>query len=160
MPVIGGSAAAALAARLGVRDDPYFGFNFLVEIQGLIAGGFTSVGGLRITTEVVPFREGGVNTHEYKLAGGTSYGDLVLRRGVSDFDLLWSWYQDVINGKITRRNGTIYLLSHASIPVKWWNFVRAYPVAWDGPEFDAGTNQVLFQSLTLAHEGLSNGMGV
>jgi len=145
--------------RAGVRDDPYFGFNFLVEIQGLIAGGFTSVGGMKITTEVVPHREGGVNDHEYKLVGQTSYSDLVLRRGVSDFDLLWSWYQDVVDGRVSRRNGTIYLLSHASMPVKWWDFVRAYPVAWDGPELDASNNQVLFQSLTIAHEGLSNGMG-
>ncbi|WP_437536862.1 phage tail protein [Sorangium sp. So ce726] len=144
---------------MGVRDDPYFGFNFLVEIQGLIAGGFTSVSGLRISTEVVPVREGGLNTHEYKLPGGTSYSDLVLRRGVSDLDLLWGWYQDVIAGKVSRRNGTIYLLSHANIPVKWWDFVRAYPVAWEGPEFDASSNQVLFQALTIAHEGLFNGPG-
>jgi phage tail-like protein len=65
----------------------------------------------------------------------------------------------VIAGKVSRRNGTIYLLSHANIPVKWWDFVRAYPVAWEGPEFDATANQVLFQSLTIAHEGLSNGLG-
>ncbi|RKG72385.1 phage tail protein [Corallococcus exercitus] len=159
MAVIGGGAAAAAAARLGIRDDPYFGYNFLVEIQGMIAGGFSEVSGLRINTSVESMREGGVNTHEYKLPGQTSYGDLVLRRGVSDVDLLWHWYQDVIDGKISRRNGTIYLMNHVGIPLRWWNFVRAYPTAWEGPEFNATSPQIAVQSLTLVHEGLLNPRG-
>lgn len=159
MAVIGGGAAAAAAARLGIRDDPYFGYNFLVEIQGLIAGGFSEVSGMQINTETQPLREGGVNTHEYKLPGPSSYSNLVLRKGVSDLDLLWSWYQDVINGKISRRNGTIYLMNHLGVPIRWWNFVRAYPTAWEGPQFNATSSQIAVQSLTIVHEGLFNPRG-
>ncbi|MBX5483935.1 MAG: phage tail protein [Myxococcaceae bacterium] len=159
MPVIGGGAAKAAAGQLGLRDDPYFGFNFLIEIQGLVAGGFTEVSGLEIKTDVETRREGGLNNYEHKLPGQTTFGDLVLRGGVTDLDLLWGWYQDVVAGKVTRRNGTIYLMNRAGVPTRWWNFVRAYPIAWTGPELNAGTNQVAVQALTLAHEGLVNPRG-
>ena len=159
MAVIGGGAAVAAAAQLGIRSDPYFGYNFLVEIQGLIAGGFSQVSGLSIKTDVKVFREGGVNTHEYKVPEQTSYTELVFRQGVSDFDLLWSWYQDAIDGKVVRRNGTIYMMNHAGVPLRWWNFVRAFPTAWEGPPLDATANQVTVQALTLAHEGLFNPRG-
>jgi phage tail-like protein len=141
------------------RKDPYLGFNFLVEIQGLIAGGFSGISGLKIQTEVVPRREGGVNTHEHRLPGATSYTDLVFRRGVSDSDMLWSWYQEIIAGKVRRRNGTIHLLDRAGTTLKRWDFLRAYPSAWEGPEFETASNQVLFQSLTLTHEGISDPVG-
>lgn len=152
-------SSGSSANKQATRRDPYRGFHFLVEIQGLFAGGFSSISGLRVTTEVTPLREGGVNAYEYRLPGATTYSDLVFRRGLSDADLLWSWYQDVIKGKISRRNGTIHILDEAGSSVKQWHFFRAYPMAWEGPEFDATSNQVLFQSLTLAHEGLSGPKG-
>ena len=160
MPVIGAGAATAAASRItGLRDDPYFGFNFHVEIQGLIAGGFTGVSGLSITTEIEEIRQGGVNDRSYKLPKQSSYSDLRLMRGLADVDMLWPWYQDVVAGKIQRRNGTIYLMSRASIPVMYWNFYQAYPIAWEGPSFDAASNTVLTTAITLVHEGLDNPVG-
>jgi phage tail-like protein len=157
MPVVGAGAAAAILQRTtGLRDNPYMGYNFLVEIQGMLAGGFTEVTGLEITTEVEEIREGGVNGYAYKLPGTTSFSNINLIRGVTDIDTLWAWYVDVAAGKITRRNGTIYLLNAMSLPVMWWNFVRAYPVSWEGPRFDAASNTVLTSSITLVHEGLTN----
>ncbi len=157
MAVIGAGAAAAAAKRAtGLRDDPYLGYNFLVEIQGLLAGGFTAVSGLEITTEIEERRQGGDNARSYKLPKATRHSNLELIRGLSDIDMLWGWYQDVTAGRIQRRNGTIYLLNHAGLPVSWWNFRRAYPIAWRGPRFDAGSSTVLSATITLAHEGLDN----
>lgn len=157
MPAIGPQAAAPGFTRSsGLRDDPYLGYNFLVEIQGLLAGGFTEISGLDVTTDVEEVRQGGVNSHSYKLPRGSSYSDLVLKHGITDVDMMWSWYMDVVNGKVQRRNGTIYLLNASGSPVLWWNFFRAYPVAWSGPSFDASSSTVLFSTITLAHEGLDN----
>jgi hypothetical protein len=36
----------------GARRDPYTAFNFMVEIEGLVAGGFSEVGGLQVDTTV------------------------------------------------------------------------------------------------------------
>lgn len=157
MPEFGPSAAAAVFSKVtGLRDDPYMGYNFLVEIQGILAGGFSEVKGLDITTSVDERRQGGNNTYAYKLPGSTGYGDLQLVRGLSDIDMLWPWYQSVVAGKITRRNGTIYLLNQMGLPKMWWNFRRAYPVSWAGPSFDAGSATILSTTITMAHEGLEN----
>ena len=45
---------------LAARADPYLGFRFLVEIEGLIVGGFSEVSGLQAETEFEEVREGGV----------------------------------------------------------------------------------------------------
>ena len=157
MPVLGPSAAAAAVSRAtGLRDNPYLGYNFLVEIQGILAGGFTEVSGLDITTEIDEIRQGGDNSRTYKLPRGTSYANLQLIKGVSDIDMLWPWYLDVIAGKIQRRNGTIYLLNAFSAPVMWWNVRAAYPIGWVGPRFDATSSAVLSSAITLAHDGIEN----
>lgn len=41
------------------RKDPYRGFRFRVEIEGIIAGGFSEVSGLQVETQVEEHREGG-----------------------------------------------------------------------------------------------------
>lgn len=157
MPVIGPSAAAAVFSNVtGVRDNPYTGYNFLVEIQGILAGGFTQVTGLDVTTEVEDIRQGGNNAYAYKLPKASSYSDINLIRGLSDIDMLWAWHQQVVSGKITRRNATIYLLNDMHIPKMWWNVSRAWPTAWVGPSFDAESSTVLTTTVTLAHEGLEN----
>ncbi len=144
---------AATKRKTGQRADPYLGYNFLVELQGLIVGGFTEVSGLDLSTEIEERRQGGDNARSYKLPKGSSYANLQLIRGLSDLDMLWGWYQDVVAGKIQRRNGTIYLLDAASQPAMWWNFRRAYPISWTGPRFDAGSTTVLTASVTLVHDG-------
>ena len=54
----------------GVRPlQPYLTFNFAVEIEGLLVGGFTEVSGLESEIEVEEYREGGVNGFVHKLPG-------------------------------------------------------------------------------------------
>lgn len=156
MPVIGASAGIAIAKRItGVRLDPYTAYNFLVEIEGIIAGGFSEVSGLSIQTEVESKKFGGENDREYKFIKGTKYSDLTLKHGLTDLDLLWNWYDDVIKGTIERKNGSIYLLDHSGIPAMWWDFYEACPVKWDGPTFNASSGAVATESLVLTHGGLS-----
>jgi phage tail-like protein len=127
MPVLGLSAGLAAAkGSLGIRTDPYAAYNFLVEIEGILAGGFMEVSGLSIVTEVESKMFGGENAIEYKFITGTKYTDLTLKHGLTDLDLLWSWYDKVIKGKIERKNGSIYLLDHSGLPAMWWDFYEAY----------------------------------
>ncbi|HEX9374020.1 MAG TPA: phage tail protein [Roseiflexaceae bacterium] len=157
MPSLGLNAAFSLATNLlGVRNDPYAAFNFLVEIEGLLVGGFSDVTGLQVEIETQPYREGGLNEYVHLLPGPARYSqNLVLKRGLTDIDTLWSWQQDVVQGKIERRNGTIYMLNRQGIPTMWWDFLQAYPVKWIGPEFRAGTSALAFESIELVHRGLS-----
>ncbi|MEQ9363916.1 MAG: phage tail protein [Leptospirales bacterium] len=155
MPVIGFTNKAAIAGgRTGVRVDPYMAYNFHLEIDGLIVGGFEDVSGLSITTSVKKYREGGRNDSELVFAEYTSFPDLVLSRGLSDVDQLYGWYYDVTQGKVKRKSGTIYLLDDEGIPVTWWDFTDAFPVKWEGPALSAKTSAIATEKLTLVHEGL------
>lgn len=157
MAAVNGALAAASGA-LGVRLDPYLGFNFLVEIESLVVGGFTEVGGLSVETEVTPFREGGQNAYVHMLAGPTKYPNLVLKHGVTDVESLWLWQQEVATGRITRRNGTIYLLDRQRLPAMWWNFQDAYPVKWQGPALRADSGTVAVETVELVHRGIEKPM--
>ena len=150
-------AGAAESAR-GLDKDPFASFRFRAEIDGLQVSGFSEVTGLAFESEVQTFQVGGVNTHEWQLNGPTKFpSKLTLKRGLADEDALWSWYQDVMNGRIKRKNVTITLLNHAD-EEKWrWVFSKACPVKWSGPEFRAGTAEVAFESIELIHMGLEAG---
>jgi|SRR5712692_7887116 len=142
----------------GIDKDPYLSFRFRAEIDSLVVTGFNEITGLTFETEVETFREGGVNAQEQQLAGPTKFpSKLILKRGLADADALWSWYQDVRNGRITRKNVTITLLNYAG-EEKWrWVFRQACPVKWSGPDFRAGTAEVAFESIELVHQGLEPG---
>ena len=155
MPVVGFGAALAAGKKLtGVRLDPYGAYNFLVEIEGVIAGGFSEVSGLTVETTVDRKKFGGENNTEHTFITGTKYSDLTLKHGLTDLDLLWNWYEEVINGKINRKNGTVYLLDHEGLPAMWWDFHEAYPVKWDGPTLNASSSTVATETLILTHRGL------
>jgi phage tail-like protein len=157
MSSLGLNAAATFAANLlGVRNDPYMAFNFFVEIEGLIVGGFSEVGGLQVETVVQEYQEGGRNDYVHKLPGPARYpANLTLKRGLTDIETFWSWHQDVIAGTIERKNGTIYLLDRQGIPALWWDFKEAYPVKWSGPELRADSNAVAVETVELVHRGIS-----
>jgi phage tail-like protein len=154
------STSAATSGRLGLRLDPYAGFGFVVEIEGLIVGGFTEITGLQIETTVETYREGGLNDYAHKLAGPTRYpANLILKSGLTDLETMWGWYDEVRQGRIARRNGTIYLLDRRRLPAMWWDFVGAYPVRWSGPELRAESNTIAAEAIELVHRGLSKPSG-
>lgn len=159
MPSVGLNAAFTLLSNAtGVRVDPYFSFNFFVEIQGILSGGFTEVSGLRAETETQEYAEGGLNDYVHRFAGRTRWPPLVLKHGLTPIDALWLWHQKVVRGSVIRLNGTIYLLNEMRFPVLWWNFKNAFPAKWTGPDLRAGSSDIAFESVELVHQGLSRPM--
>nr|CBH39152.1 conserved hypothetical protein [uncultured archaeon] len=136
------------------RNDPYLNFRFLVEIQGLIVGGFSEVSGLQAETETEEIQEGGVNDYVHKLPKITKYPNITLKRGITDSEALWKWHQEVVNGIIMRKSGFIILMDSEGNE-KWrWSFEDAYPVKWQGPDLKADSSAVAVETLELAHNGL------
>lgn len=135
--------------------DPYMAFNFAVEIEGLTVGGFSEVIGLSGKLELESYVEGGVNHHIHRFPKQMDYPNLVLVRGLTERDDLWKWYEDVTRGKIRLQNGTIILKDSQQSKVMAWNFKKAYPVAWEGPQLNAtnGT-EVAFERMELVHRGV------
>jgi phage tail-like protein len=134
--------------------DPYMAFNFAVEIEGLTVGGFSEVIGLSGKLELESYVEGGVNHHIHRFPKQMDYPNLVLVRGLTERDDLWKWYEDVTRGKIRLQNGTIILKDSQQSKVIAWNFKKAYPVAWEGPQLNATGTQVAFERMELVHRGV------
>ena len=139
----------------GRRADPFRAFNFLVEVEGIVTGGFMECGGLQVETEIQEYAEGGLNGYTHHFRGRTKYPPLTLKRGMTFSDQLWRWHQEVVEGKFERKNGTIYLMDETQTAVVWWNFKKAFPSKWTGPDLRANSTDVAVESVEMIHEGLS-----
>lgn len=143
-------------AQTGQRIDPFRNFNFLVELEGIAQASFSECSGLGSHTEVIENREGGDNGTVRKLPGRTSFSDISLKWGTTTSMELWVWRQQIVDGNVVRKNGSIVLFDLANrTEVARWNFVRAWPAKWDGPALSAKANDIAVDSLVLAHEGIT-----
>ena len=141
----------------GMKLYPYTSFRFRVEIEGITSAQASEVTGLQIETETETYEEGGVNDFVHQLPKRTKYQHIILKRGITDQDDMWKWYQEVVDGKFERKNGAIVLVDVTGED-KWrWDFFDAYPVKWNGPDFRADSNTVAFETIELAHHGIKKG---
>ncbi len=139
----------------GKRNDPYGQFNFLIEIDGVVKGGFSEASGLTTDTNIIEYREG-AEQHgtTRKLPGLMKYNNIVLKRGWTKDKSLWAWRKKVIDGKTQRNGGSIVLLDEARNEALRWNFREGWPSKWEGPALNAKTSEVAVETLEIAHEGL------
>jgi phage tail-like protein len=146
---------ALLLAKTGRRLDPHMGFNFVVEIGGLLTGGFREVSGLEGTVETEPYAEGGENRYVHQLPGRATFPHLTLSHGLTDLDTLYGWWDLTASGIIRRHNISIMLMDRDwRMPLMWWDVFDALPVKWSGPSFNAEQGQVAVESLELSHRGV------
>src|SRR5690349_2544028 len=138
----------------GDRADPFVAFRFAVRLGALPVAGFSDCSGLQIETEVQDYAEGGLNTHLLKFPTRTKQANLTLKRGIVD-RTLWDWYWDLTRGRIRFLDGTIFVKDPAGERVVMeWQFYRAFPNKWIGPELSATQNNVAVETLELTHQGL------
>ncbi|PZO53766.1 MAG: phage tail protein [Phormidesmis priestleyi] len=155
-PLMGGYSLLNAHTNVpNVRLDPYMAYNFVVELSGLITGGFSEISGLESEVEVEEYREGGVNGYVHQFPSQVKHPNLVLSRGLVDGDVMWDWYWLTAQGRPLLLNGTVMLLDSQRLPVMWWTFKDAYPVKWVGPTFDASSDtQVGVEQIELVHRGI------
>lgn len=141
-------------AELARRADVFVAFRFEVRVDDRPLGGFTECGGLQLEIEVQDYPEGGLNTQLHKLPVRTKQSNIRLKRGIAN-RALWDWYAELAGGTVARCNGSILVHDPSGENVvAEWQFRRAYPVKWVGPELNATQNQVAVETIELAHEGL------
>jgi phage tail-like protein len=138
----------------GDRVDPYATFNFIVEVEGVVTGGFNEASGFDSETDVIEYRVGDKENTLTKLPGLKKFPNIVLKRGFTKGMELWNWRKLVMDGKTQRRSGSIVLRNEAGQPALRWNFTQGWPSKWQGPAFNAKNNEVAIETLEIAHEGL------
>jgi phage tail-like protein len=146
----------AIEKRDGNVKDPYRGYRFRVEIDGIQRAGFRECSGLDSTQDPVEYREGSEIMTVRKLPGLTKYSNISLKWGVTDNDKdLWEWRKQAAEGKLDKRkNVAIILIDQAGEDAIRWNLREAWPTKWTGPTFNATANEVAIHTLEIAHEGV------
>lgn len=137
------------------RKDPFGGYNFAVELDGITRMGFREVSGLESGTSAGEYREGtDPSLGKRQLPGLLSFSAITLRRGITDDHALWDWHKGVIEGSVVRRTISIILRDDAGQEKIRWNVRNCWPSKWSGPSLDATSDAVAIEALELAHEGI------
>jgi len=177
--------------RSNLITDPLRNFRFLVTFKALPTAsaattalqtatfGFTSVSGMAVTTDSIPYREGGYNTTVHQIPGQTTFAPVTLQRGVvlgssQNYDWMRNLFATVQGGGTTRSTNQnfrcdleIAVLSHP-IPganpadtsaaqsdhvAMRFNVYNCWPTAVAYSDLNAGDNALFVEQMTLVHEG-------
>jgi phage tail-like protein len=179
--------------RSSLITDPLRNFRFLVTfkalptasaattaLQNAVTFGFTSVSGMAVTTDSIPYREGGYNTTVHQIPGQTTFAPIMLQRGVilntsENYDWMRNLFATVQGGGSTRSANTnfrcdleIAVLSHP-IPsagetaqnnpsatdhvAMRFNVYNCWPTSVAYSDLNAGDNALFVEQMTLVHEG-------
>jgi phage tail-like protein len=137
------------------RDNPYPNFNFSVDIGASVGEiGFAGAEIPAAEIGVIEYREGADRASAVrKLPGRVSYGNVVLHRGIDGGRSLWEWFKAVRDGDLQRRNVVITLHDERHESVQRWLLRDAWPVKYVTSDLNAQGNEVVIETLELAHEG-------
>lgn len=143
-------------------------------IQAGWIGGFSSVSGLSITTQAIPYREGGYNTTVHQVPGMTTFGPISLQRGVLyGNEQAITWMRGLFaavagdgltsgnaNGKTFRVNMKIYVMDHPNSGTTntarmGFDIRNAWITQLNYTDLAANDGAILFESMQIVHEGLS-----
>ena len=102
MGTVQAAQGLAINGRGSLNSDPTRNFRFLVEFQpygnvkkhpmATLNFGFTSVSGLSMAIESIPYREGGMNTTLHQIPGQATFSPITLTRGIHlGNSQAWAW---------------------------------------------------------------------
>lgn len=129
---------------------------FAVEFQGKLKGVFRECSAFGSENQVVIHQGSGPTGKQVTLKqpGNLTFPPITLKQGVTKDKQFWTWYEEVEQGKITnaRKDGTITMYDDKGTAVAKWNFIKAWPSKIVAPSFDAGSNDVAIEELTIVYE--------
>ncbi len=146
------------------RNVPFSNFKFVVAIDGEDLLGISKVSGLKKTTEVIEYREGGNPSTSHKLPGRTKYEAITLERGVTYDTRFEKWANKVWNFgaglgaevslKDFRKDIIIKMFNEAGQLVIAYKVYRCWVSEYQAlPDLDANANAVAIQHIKLENEG-------
>jgi phage tail-like protein len=141
-------------------------------------GGFTNISGLSIQTQSIGYREGGMNTTLHQVPGMTQFQPVTFQRGtIYGKDEAITWMRGLfgaasgqgvgLGGKTFRCDVDIYVLDHPAADISdredlianrakmKFTIYNAWITSLNYSDLNAGDNQLLYETMTLVHEGLS-----
>jgi phage tail-like protein len=142
----------------GAQDpDPWGNFYFALEVNGTEVAHFTECSGMKTSAEVFTIQEGGLNGRLHSRPGPSKWENIVLKRATNVSSELLRWRDEYVQDKYTTRantSGAIVIRANSGEELRRYNFVSAFPVAWEGPSLNAGGSELAIETLEIAHEGI------
>jgi phage tail-like protein len=151
------------------RFDPYRTFRFRVKWDNQYVAGLTKMGALKRTTEMVEYREAGVNITSRKLPGKSSYQAVTLEAGVTYDTAFEDWanaVNDFASHSITslgefRKNVTLDVFNEAGQKALSYNLYRCWVSEYQAlPDLDAGANAVAIATVKREFEWFERDLAV
>lgn len=147
------------ATKDSLSGDPLVGFNFMVEISGVITGYFQEASGLGSESEVIEHKiiaKGAKESLVRKIPGRLKWSDIVLKRGITGNMDFYDWRKQVEQGQVeaARKDGSVVMYDQTHTEVARWNFSKGWPSKISGPSVKADGNDVGVEELTIVHEGI------
>jgi phage tail-like protein len=128
---------------------------FYIEIAQEIRAAFSECSGLDVQIEKDVYQEGGVNHQQRIFLKHAKFGDITLKRGMTDDKDFWKWIErSLLVQTDRRRNINILVFNQAGETMQAWMLIGAVPVGWKTPALKADSNTVAIEELVLAYEGL------
>ena len=139
-------------------QDPLRQFRYRLEINNIEQAGFAEIAGGDLSTDPIEYRDGDETTTVRKLNGFNEYGNLTLKRGITDSTELADWHQLVVDESTplddARRTVVIRVQNEAGEDKAAFEVTKAWPCKYDPSDFNAETNEVAIDTLELCNEGI------
>ena len=114
---------------------------------------FQEVSGLKATVQVRELVEGGENRYKHILPERVGFEKLVLKRGLIKDSAVLLWCLNAIaNFEFKPVTLFVKLMDEVNSPLMTWEVVNAYPIGWSVGNFNAETNAVVIEEMTLAYQ--------
>jgi phage tail-like protein len=138
------------------RNDPLRNFRFRLEIDGIAQANFSEVAIGETTTEAIDYREGNEPNHVRKLSGLTKFGNITLKRGITDSLDIWNWHKQIVAGQIqsNRKQVIIVVQDEAGTDKARFVVTEAWPTKYDPSDLNGKGNEVFIELLELVNEGV------
>ncbi len=138
--------------------------NFLFEVDGATIGLFGEIHGLEVNVDTVSYAEGGENGFVHKLPGRLTWPNIVLKRGITNSDALFSWVNKTAGpafesntDKLTRSTAAITLVGTDGTRLRSWTIQGAFAVRWSGPKLSVDNGgEGATEELEVAHHGFTS----
>jgi phage tail-like protein len=148
------------ADQAPLGGDVGFASQFIFEVDGVPIGTFRHVSGLQLDVSVHEFAEGGENGFVHKFPGQMRWPNIVLTRGLVKSDALFAWVSKSAGegfaankNSLTRSTGAVTVVDAKGNRLRSWSLDDVFAVKWSGPTLAAGSEDLLEETLEIAHHG-------
>ena len=126
---------------------------YIVKIDDVNLGTFTSCEGLGVEVVMETREEGGNNGSVWQLPTRLKYPNIKLSRPLGkDTEKVAKWIATMATG-YQRKTGTIQAMRADGTVVAEWGLLEVVPVRWSGPSLNPDQPKVVTETVEIAHHG-------